>query len=200
MKWIFSGMIILSLIVSVCNGSVADVSNAAVGECLKAVELAVTLLGAMCLWSGFMKIVERSGLSDIISRLLSPVTHLLFPSLKRSSAALKAISMNITANLLGLGNAATPLGIAAMTELHKEDGGGNTASKNMVMLVVINTASIQLLPTTIATLRYQAGAAAPLDVLLPILLSSLISVTVGILSVKLFYPQSKNVGGRTHVK
>lgn len=184
-------MIIISLIVSLCNGTIAEVSNAAVGECMNAVELVITLLGAMCLWSGFMKIVERSGLSDRISQLLSPITHLLFPSLKRNSAALKAIAMNITANLLGLGNAATPLGIAAMKQLQQEDGCGNSASKNMVMLVVLNTASIQLLPTTIATLRYQAGAAAPLDILAPILLSSAVSVTVGILSVKLLSFQDK---------
>lgn len=192
MKWIFSGMIILSLIAAICNGSIEQVSNAAVGECLNAVELIITLLGAMCLWSGFMKIVERSGLSVIISRLLSPITRLLFPNVKRDSAAQKAISMNITANLLGLGNAATPLGITAMTELHKEDDCGHSASKNMIMLVVINTASIQLLPTTIATLRYQAGSATPLDILAPVLLSSLVSISVGILMVKFLSSTGKN--------
>lgn len=134
-----------------------------------------------------MKVAEASGLTKIISKLLSPVTRVLFRDLPRNSPAFPLISMNITANLLGLGNAATPLGIAAIQSLSKEQPEPlrHTASVPIITLVVLNTASIQLLPTTIAVLRLEYGAANPLDILPSILLSSFVSVCVGLLLVQI---------------
>lgn len=185
MKWVFTGMIILSFLAAIVNGNVEELSNAAIGESANAVSLVLTLLGSMCLWGGFMKIVEVSGLSEKIGKLLQPVTKLLFPGLKQGSKAMHAITMNITANLLGLGNAATPLGIQAMEELKKEEPTGMTATPNMTMLVVLNTASIQLLPTTVAALRYEAGSAAPMEILPAVLFSSVVSAVVAVLFVRL---------------
>ncbi len=184
MKWIFGGMIVLSVAYAFATGSTAEVSNAALKECQNAVQFLLVLLGSMCLWGGFLKIAERSGLTTIIAKVLSPFTRLLFPNLKKGSKALTAISMNITANLLGLGNAATPLGIAAMQALKEEEPGpcSDTASHSMILFVLLNTASIQLLPTTIATLRLQNGSAVPLDILPAVLVTSFLSLLVALLS------------------
>lgn len=182
MKWIFGGMIVLSVIFAFATGNAAEVSNAALNECQNAVQFLLVLLGSMCLWGGFLKIAEKSGLTQIIAKVLSPLTHLLFPSLKKDSKAMTAISMNITANLLGLGNAATPLGITAMKALKEEAPGPqeNTASHSMILFILLNTASIQLLPTTIATLRLQNGSAVPMDILPAVLLTSFLSLLVAL--------------------
>lgn len=134
-----------------------------------------------------MRVAEKSGLTKIIAGFLSPITGLLFKGISKTSYIMQLITMNITANLLGLGNAATPLGIAAITELEKEipTEEKGTASDNMIILVVLNTASIQLIPTTVAVLRLKYGSLNPLDCVTAVLLSSLISVTVAILTAKL---------------
>lgn len=184
MKWIFGGMIILSVVYAFATGNAAEVSNAALNECQNAVQFLLVLMGSMCLWGGFLKIAERSGLTAVIAKILSPFTRLLFPSLKKDSKALTAISMNITANLLGLGNAATPLGITAMKALKEETPGpqSDTASHSMILFVLLNTASIQLLPTTVATLRLQNGSAVPMDILPAVLLTSFLSLLVALFS------------------
>lgn len=187
MKWVFSGLILLSVIFGGFSGRISDVSNAALSESVKAVELILKIGGSLCMWNGIMKVAEKAKLTEIISRLLSPITTRIFRGLPRNSKALNLISMNITANLLGLGNAATPLGIAAMKELASQQPPNRRqeASNHMILLVVLNTASIQLLPTTIAILRLQYGAANPLDILPAILISSLVSVSCGILLCKI---------------
>ncbi len=184
MKWIFGGMIVLSILFALATGNVAEVSNAALSECQNAVQFLLILLGSMCLWGGFLKIAERSGLTQIIAKILSPLTRILFPSLKKDSKALTAISMNITANFLALGNAATPLGIAAMKALKEEAPGPqeNTASHSMILFILLNTASIQLLPTTVATLRLQNGSSVPMDILPAVLVTSCLSLLVALLS------------------
>ena len=130
-----------------------------------------------------MRVAEKSGLTEVIRRLLSPVTKLLFRG-KTHARAMRAICMNMTANLLGLGNAATPLGITAMKELNRENPEPGTASADMVTFVVLNTASIQLIPTTIAALRLSHGAAFPMDILPAVLVSSLLSVSSALLMAK----------------
>ena len=182
MKWIFGGMIVLSVIFAFATGNAAEVSNAALNECQNAVQFLLVLVGSMCPWGGFFKLAEKSGLSQNTATGSSPLTHLLFPSLKKDSKAMTAISMNITANLLGLGNAATPLGITAMKALKEEVPGPqeNTASHPMILFILLNTASIQLLPTTIATLRLQNGSAVPMDILPAVLLTSFLSLLVAL--------------------
>ncbi len=185
MKWILTGMVVLSVLTAIFSGNMDEVSTQAISAGTSAVEMSLSLLGAMCLWSGLMRVADKAGLTQKLSRLLSPVTCRLFRGLHRDSPAMKAITMNITANMLGLGNAATPLGMEAMRQLEKEQGTSQYASNHMVTFLVLNTASIQLLPTTVATLRAAAGSAAPMDILPCVLISSFVSVSSGLLSAAL---------------
>ena len=193
MKWVFAVLVLLSVVFGIGTGHIGDVSSAAISQCGQAVELAITLAGSIALWNGLMRVAQESKLTERIAALLSPLTSHIFKGLEKDSHAMQLISMNITANLLGLGNAATPLGIAAITELEKETPVElkGTANDNMLMLVVMNTASIQLIPTTVAVLRLKYGAANPLDILPAVLISSIVSVTIGIFLAKLlnrFFP------------
>lgn len=175
--------IAVSIIFSIINNNVTDLSNALLNSSNMAVKTVINLIGSMALWGGVMRIAKTSGLTNKLCKLLKKPVKLLFPELNEKSRAFEAISMNITANLLGLGNAATPLGITAMKELYK-----NTSSrKSMAMLVVINTASIQLIPVTVATLRLSNGSNSPWDFVPSVLIVSLISLTIGCTMVKMLY-------------
>lgn len=185
MKWIFAGLILLSVLFGALNGRLPQVSIAALEACGGAVELTLTLMGSMCLWSGLMKIADRAGVTDRVGHGFRPLIRWLFPGLDSRSPAAKAITMNLSANLLGLGNAATPLGIAAMKELQALNRDPMTASNYMAVFVVLNTASMQLIPTTTAMLRQQAGSQTPLDILPAVWVASLASVLSGILMCKL---------------
>lgn len=187
MKWIFGGMILLSVLFGLGTGRIAAVSLSALDDGTKAIELFLYMVGGMCVWGGVMRVAREAGITSFLCRLFRPVGRFLFPGLDMKGRAFQAISMNVAANLLGLGNAATPLGLEAMRELAAEESGGpyggeaGTASGNMITFVVLNTASITLVPTTVATLRLRHGAAQPLDVMPAILLTSLLSVTAAVL-------------------
>ena len=159
-----------------------EVSRAAMEGAAAAVELSLALAGPMCLWCGVGELTRRSGLREKLSRLLSPLLGRLFPNLRRNPDGFSALSANVTANLLGLGNAATPMGIEACRAMN--DGSG-TATDQQCRLVVMNTASIQLIPATVASLRAGLGCSAPLDILPCVLLTSLCSVTAGLLMCRL---------------
>jgi spore maturation protein A len=148
-----------------------------------AVDLCVSIAGMLCLWSGVMEVMRRSGLSEQLSRLLRPVLGRLFPEAAGDRRIMDALAANVSANLLGLGNAATPLGIEAARGLAKRSPG--TANDALCMLIVCNTASIQLIPTTVAAVRASAGSAAPFDILPAVWLASALSVCTGILACKL---------------
>ena len=185
MSWIFVLMILFSIVFGALNGRIDQVSIAAIQECSSAIQLVITLIGSICLWSGLMKVAEESKLTEKVSQLLAPIIRLIFKGLDPSSAAAKAISMNMTANMLGLGNAATPLGLKAMGELQKLSGDPATASNHMVLFVVLNTASIQLVPTSTAILRLAAGSKTPLDILPCVWIASVVSVIGGICVAKI---------------
>lgn len=172
-------MLLLSLFFGVWNQSAGNIGTAILSESTHAVELVISLAGALCLWSGLMRVAQDSGLTQKIARLLQPLICFLFRGIKKGSEAVRLIAMNMTANLLGLGNASTPLGIAAMRELAKDAPPG-TASNHMVMLTVLNTASIQLIPTTAAMLRLRHGAASPFDILPAVLIVSLASAAAAL--------------------
>lgn len=163
------------------KGDMTDVSAASLEGCNKAVELVIYLSGSMCLWGGLMKICEKAGITAVIARMLSPVTRLLFRDAAHCPEVMNAVTMNLTANLLGLGNAATPSGIAAVKAMQKLPPAAR--KKCISMLVVLNTASIQLIPSTIVAMRLEHGAVSPFDVTPAIIFSSLISVTAGCLMV-----------------
>ncbi len=196
MKWVFGILIIISVCFGFFDGKILDVSNAALDCGKDTIDLFLILIGSMAIWGGLMRIAEKSGLTDKIARLFRPIAKLLFKGLNPQGKAFKAITMNITANLLGLGNAATPLGLEAMHELEIEDKTTDTASRNMIMFTVMNTASMQLIPATIATLRLQYGSKDPLDILPGVLIVSAISLIIGILFVFIFDNSKK--GGEHH--
>lgn len=186
MKWVFSGIIIVSVIFGFFTNSMGEISNAILDCGKSTISLFLILAGSMAVWGGLMRIAEKSNITSKVSNLFKPITKRLFKGLKSDGEALKAISMNITANLLGLGNAATPLGIKAIEEIKKEERLTDKASRNMVLFTVINTASIQLIPATIATLRLEYGSKDPMSVLPAILIVSVIALTVGISNVFIF--------------
>jgi spore maturation protein A len=139
----------------------------------------------MCLWGGIMRIAEKGGLTTVLARGLAPLMRLLFPGLDPDGPACRSILMNMAANMLGLGNAATPLGLKAMEELDKANPHPGIASNHMVTFVVLNTASIQLIPTTVAALRLQYGAASPLNILPAVWVTSLASAVVAVILSKI---------------
>ena len=147
-------------------------------------QLLAAIAGMLCLWTGVMEVMRRSGLADKLSRLLAPVLRRLFPQAAKDRDTMDSISANVSANLLGLGSAATPLGLEAARRLARRSPG--TASDSLCMLVVCNTASIQLIPTTVASVRAAEGCAAPFDILPAVWLASALSVGVGIGACKIF--------------
>ena len=178
MSWIWGGMIILSLLFGAVTGRMDAVSEAALSGAQSAVELSLSMAGVLCLWSGIMEIMRVCGLSEGLARAFRPLMRRLLPAASRDSETLAAVSANVSANLLGLGNAATPLGIQAARRMAR--GCGGVASDELCRLVVLNTASIQLLPTTIASVRAAAGCKTPFDILPAVWLASVLSVTAGL--------------------
>jgi len=185
MNWIWAGLVILSVLFGIATGRVEALSEAAISSCGGAVTMVLGLCGALMLWSGMMKVADDAGLTLRLARLLTPLMRLIFRNFDPESASGRAICMNVSANLLGLGNAATPLGIKAMEELEREEGKTGVASDQMVLFVVLNTASLQLLPTTIATLRQNAGSQNPMEILPALLFASVITLTVSLAGAKL---------------
>ena len=182
MPFFLTALLMLSLVFGCITGQLPAVSSAAMEGAQAAVELCLSMAGAICLWSGVMTLMDRCGLSRKLARLLRPVLRRLLPSASRDSETLAAVSANVSANLLGLGNAATPLGIQAATRM--AEGCGGVASDELCRLVVLNTASIQLLPTTVAAVRSAHGCAAPFDILPSVWLSSALSVAAGLLAAR----------------
>ena len=176
-------MIVLSLIFGIRNGTISDVGNAAMEGAAAAVELCISMGGILCLWSGVMAVMKRCGITDLLSRLFRPVLQRLMPNACRDRETLSALSANVSCNLLGLGNAATPLGIQAARRMAQ--GAGGTATNELCMLVVLNTASIQLLPTTVAGVRAAYGSASPFDILPAVWLASILSVLAGITAARI---------------
>ena len=185
MKWIFSGLILLSVLIGFARGDASAVSDAAVSACGEAVTLCITLCGIICLWSGIMRVAQSSGLTGIVAKGLSPVLRRLFHGISPKGEAMQYIILNITANLLGLGNASTPFGIAAMKALEKEEKSEEKATDNMILFVVLNTASLQLIPTTVAALRLQHGSAAPMEILPAVWAVSVINAVLTVSAAKI---------------
>lgn len=182
MSWLWAGMVALSVLCGAVNGRMAQVSAAALEGAGAAVELCLGMLGSVCLWMGVMELMERCGLAGGLAAALRPVLRRLLPKASADAQTLGALSANVSANLLGLGNAATPLGIRAARRMARDCHG--VAHDELCRLVVLNTASIQLLPTTVAGIRAACGSAAPLDILPAVWLSSALSVTAGLLAAR----------------
>ena len=185
MSWIWSGMLLLAILCGVGSGRMEAVSAAVLEGASQGVELSLSLAGPLCLWSGFAAVMEHSGLSAGLTRLLRPLLRRLFPKTAEDAQTMGSLCGNFTANLLGLGNAATPLGIETVQRMRAASG-TDTATDEMCRLVVLNTASIQLIPTTVAALRAGMGAARPFAILPAVWVTSLLSVTAGLAAAKGF--------------
>ena len=183
MAYVWAAMAVCSVVCCLITGRTGAVSDAALEGAGAAVQLCISLAGILCLWSGFMEILKRTGLEAHQARLLRPVLRRLLPRACRDGETMAAVSGNLSANLLGLGNAATPLGIRAARRMSL--GAEGTASDELCRLVVLNTASVQLLPTTVAGVRAACGAETPFDILPAVWLSSILSVSVGLLVCRL---------------
>lgn len=181
MSWIFTGMLFGSVLFAALSGHGGALSAAAVEGAQAGVTLALSITGAVCLWSGVGKLMEKIGVTAFLSRLLSPVLGRIFPSTKKDARLAGSLSANVCANFLGLGNAATPMGIAAVRRL-KDPEEPTLATDEMCRLIVLNTASIQFLPTNVAAVRSALGCASPFDILPAVWVSSLLSAALGVLA------------------
>lgn len=188
---IWFGMILASVICAACTGNLGSLSTAVMDGAGDAVELTVFLLGSMCAWLGFLRIAEKSGLTDLLATAFSPVIDRLFPEYRDDPEIKGKMCMNLSANFLGLGNAATPLGLAAVSAMAKKNR-GDTPTKGMILFVVFNTASIQLLPINMAAMRSSCGSAEPFAILPEIWITSLLSLLTCVLFCKLAERRSLN--------
>ena len=183
MSVIWTMMVAAAILCGILTGNGEKVASAALEGAAAGVELCLSMAGVLCLWMGVMEIMRRSGLAAALQRLLRPVLKRLYPDFAHDGEIMDSISANVSANLLGLGNAATPLGLEAARKIAEHTPG--VASDALCMLVVCNTASLELIPTTVASLRAAAGCKTPFDILPAVWLASALSVIVGIVAAKL---------------
>ena len=173
-------LIIISYIYAIISGNVQNINNAIFEYTKSAVDLTIALLGTMCLWNGLMEIVQNTNLINRISKLINPFINLLFPESKRDNKIRKEISMNVVANLLGLGNAATPLGIKAMKSMQEKNIDKTRLSDDMATFILLNTASIQIIPTTVISIRALLGSNSPTKIIFAVWISTICAAFVGI--------------------
>lgn len=180
------GMILFAVVFGAINGTLTEVVNAVTEYAKLSFDIALGLTGIMTFWLGLMKIAERSGLMNGISRLLAPIMRWLFPGVPSTHPAIGAMVMNISANMLGLANAATPLGLKAMEELQDLNPDDEIATDAMCMFLAINTSSVQLIPATAIAYLSANGASDPTSIIISSLLATLFSTIVGVSAAKLF--------------
>lgn len=191
MNIIWPAFIIASFVYALFTGRVNEINNGIFNSVEEAVKLSLTFLGTICLWNGVMEIVKRTTLIEKLTKLLNPVIKILFPELKNNKQAKSEISMNMIANILGLGNAATPLGLKAMKTLQKENIKKDTISNSMAMFIVLNTASLQLIPTNVIAIRSSLGSLNPTQIILPVWGATVVAAIVGVIATKIIMKKIK---------
>ena len=179
MSWVFTLFLALSLVAALVTGQGSQLAAAVPAGAKAGIDLALTMAGSLCLWTGAGKLMEAVGLTGMLSRLLHPVLYRVFPDTQKNSALAHSLSANICANFLGLGNAATPMGILSAKALRDPKKPG-IATDQLCRLVVLNTASIQLIPTTVAAVRGSLGCGTPFDILPAVWVTSLFSAGLGL--------------------
>lgn len=177
--------IILSFLYAIFSGKVNEINNGIFESLSNAVELSITFLGTISLWNGIMEIAKKTTLVDKLTKLLKPIINFLFPDLKNNENVKKEISMNIIANILGLGNAATPLGLKAMKTMQKENRKKDTLSNSMMMFIVLNTASLQLIPTNVISIRTSLNSENPTSIIIPVWIATIVAAIIGIVFTKI---------------
>lgn len=181
---IWSAFIIISFIFAIFNGRMNELNTAIFDSAASAVEMTITFFGTMCLWNGVMKIVQETSIMKKLLKLLSPAMKFLFPNMKKEDQEYKEISINIVANLLGLGNAATPLGLSAMKTMQSKNTNKETLTNNMAMFIVLNTASLQLIPSTVIAIRTSLNSSEPCSIIFPIWCATIAADIAGIMVTK----------------
>lgn len=183
---IWPAFIIVSFIYALISGNIEQASNGIFDSAASAVELTLTFFGTICLWNGIIAIVKETTLMSKLTRILQPLIRFLFPELKNNNKAKEEISMNIVANLLGLGNASTPLGLKAMETMQKDNLKKDTLTNSMAMFIVLNTASLQIIPTNVIAIRSSLGSNAPSNIILQVWIATIVAAVVGITATKIF--------------
>lgn len=191
LNYIWPILILCSFFYAIISGNIENINNSIFKSLEDVITLSMTLVGTMCLWCGLMEIVKNTSLIKKINKLLRPILNWLFPDSINNEEAMKNISLNTISNILGLGNAATPAGIKAMQSLQEENINKKRLSNSMMMLVVLNTTSIELIPTTVIAIRSSLNAQNPADIIIPIWFSTIIGTLVGVISTKILIKRSK---------
>ncbi len=184
-NYIWFGIIFIGTIFGITTGKIEEVSKAVVNSTTSTVEFMITFVGMMCLWCGVMKIAERSGLTNKIAKVLTPIMKVIFKDAVKNEKALSAMVMNITSNMLGLSNAATPFGIKAMEELEKDNKNKGVATNDMALFLVLNTAAIQLIPTSVISIRAACGSSNPAIIIGPAILATGSAAIMGVVYCKI---------------
>ena len=186
MNYIFFALIAISIIVGIFNNTLNEVVNAMLSACNTAVKISFSLIGIMAFWLGIMRIAEKSDLVQILSKLLNPIAKILFKDVKKDSPVVGDITMSVTANALGLTNAATPIGLKVMKELQEDNKNKDTATDSMCMFLGMNTAGFQIIPATVIAVLVGVGAKNPSEIILPTLIVTTISFLVAIITALIF--------------
>ncbi len=185
-NYLWGFFIVVGVLFSIINGS-GSITNSMLSSGSKAIDMILGIVPLMCLWLGTMKIADASGLLDIISNKLSKVVKILFPEIPEGDKAIGYISSNVVMNMLGLGNAATPFGLKAMSELKRLNNDSDVASRSMITFLVINTASVTIVPTTVISLRLANGSINPTEIVPVTIITTFLSTFLAILLDRLFY-------------
>lgn len=172
--------IIISFAYAIFSGNLEELNSSIFDSTASAIELSISLLGTVCLWSGIMQIASEANVVEKLTKCIKPIINFLFPKMKNNEKIKKEVSMNMVANILGLGNAATPLGLKAMQSMQEENETKDTLTDSMMMFIVINTASIQLIPTTVIAIRNSLGSKEPTAIVLPVWIATIAAAVAGI--------------------
>lgn len=191
MNYIWPIFIISSIIYAILVGNIEQINNGIFDSCKNAVDLSITFLGTVCLWTGLIEIVKSTSIIEKLKKLLNPLMKILFPNLNKKDIAYEDISMNIIANVLGLGNAATPIGLKAMESLSKRNENKEELSSEMMMLIILNTASIQVIPTTVIAIRSSFNSSNASKIIVPVWIATICAAITGIIVTKLIIKRSK---------
>ncbi len=186
MNYIFFALIAISIIVGIFNNTLNDVVNAMLSACNTAVKISFSLIGIMAFWLGIMRIAEKSGLVQVLSKLLNPIAKILFKDVKKDSPVVGDITMSVAANALGLTNAATPIGLKVMKELQEDNKNKDAATDSMCMFLGMNTAGFQIIPATVIAVLVGVGAKNPSEIILPTLIVTTISFFIAIITALIF--------------
>ena len=182
---IWPAFLIISFIYAILNGNIEEFNNSIFTSCAQTVDLILKLFGTMCLWNGLMKIVQETSLMKKLTKFISPLMKILFPKMKKEDKEYKEITINIIANLLGIGNAATPLGLKAMQTMQEKNPQKDKITDSMAMFMVLNTASIQLIPSTVIAVRASLGSVNPSQIIVPVWIATIAADVAGIVASKI---------------